>query len=119
MFDIKSLFKKEVEKQLTDVEDYIFMPERIHLKVDGGELNCVLNSDGSVNIFYTKQGVTEVRVAARKHPLTAFETELQHGLYDDLIEDLIKEVDKTVEGESKYFRNVVLPATASLTGPKD
>lgn len=115
MFDIKSLFKKEVEKQLTDVEDYIFMPERIHLKVDGG----VLNSDGSVNIFYTKQGVTEVRVAARKHPLTAFETELQHGLYDDLIEDLIKEVDKTVEGESKYFRNVVLPATASLTGPKN
>lgn len=118
MFDIKSLFKKEVEKQLTDVEDYIFMPERIVLKVESGELNCVLNSDGSVNIFYTKQGVTEVRVAARKHPLTSFETELQHGLYDDVIEDVIKEVEKTLEGRSKYFRNVVLPATPSLNGPK-
>jgi len=119
VFDLKSLFKKEVEKQLTDVEDYIFMPERIQLKVDDGQLNCVLNSDGSVNIFYTKQGVTDVRVATRKHPLTSFEAELQHGLYDDVIEDVVDMVNKTVDGKSKYFRSaVILPATPSLQAPE-
>lgn len=115
MFDIKSFFKREVEKKLMDVDDYIFMPERIELELEGGLLNCVLNSDGRVDIFYTKQGITEVGSAARKHPFTAFETELHHGVYDDVINDLIKQVSKIIDGSSKYFRrNKVLPSTASL-----
>ena len=114
MFDLKSIFKREVEKELLDVDDYIFMPERIDMMVDEGKLSCVLNSDGRVNIFYAKQGVTEVRTAARKHPFTSFETELNHGIYDDVIDDLIKEVDKILDGKSKYFLNRVLPSTAPL-----
>ena len=98
-----------------DVDDYIFMPERIEMALEGGELNCVLNSDGRVDIFYSKQGVTEVSSASRKHPFTAFETELYHGVYDDVIHALIKEVDKIIDGSSKYFhRSKILPTTASL-----
>lgn len=115
MFDIKSFFKREVEKKLMDVDDYIFMPERVEMELEGGLLNCVLNSDGRVDIFYTKQGVTEVSSASRKHPFTAFETELYHGIYDDVIRALIKEVDKIIDGSSKYFhRSKILPTTASL-----
>lgn len=115
MFDIKSFFKREVEKKLIDVDDYIFMPERVEMELEGGVLNCVLNSDGRVDIFYTKQGVTEVNSAARKHPFTAFETELYHGVYDDIIHDLIKEVSKILDGKSTYFRhNKTLAPTASL-----
>ena len=115
MFDIKSFFKREVEKKLMDVDDYIFMPERVEMELEGGLLNCVLNSDGRVDIFYTKQGVTEVSSASRKHPFTAFETELYHGIYDDVIHALVKEVDKIIEGSSKYFhRSKILPSTASL-----
>lgn len=115
MFDIKSFFKREVEKKLMDVDDYIFMPERVEMELEGGLLNCVLNSDGRVDIFYTKQGVTEVSSASRKHPFTAFETELYHGVYDDVIHALVKEVDKIIDGSSKYFhRSKILPTTASL-----
>ena len=115
MFDIKSFFKQEVEKNLIDVDDYIFMPERVEMMLEGGQLNCVLNSDGRVDIFYSKQGVTEVSSAARKHPFTAFETELHHGVYDDVIHDLIKEVDKIIDSSSKYFRrSKILPTTAAL-----
>ena len=75
MFDIKSFFKREVEKTLTNVDDYIFMPERVEM----------------------------------------FETELYHGVYDDVINDLTKEVSKILDGKSEYFRqNKTLPATASL-----
>ena len=51
--DVASLFKKGIEKQLLDVDDYIFKPERIDMVIDKGDLSCVLNSDGSVNIFFT------------------------------------------------------------------
>lgn len=116
MFDIKSFFKREVEKKLIDVDDYIFMPERVEMEIEGGLLNCVLNSDGRVDIFYSKDGVTEVSSASRKHPFTAFEKELYHGIYDDVINDLIKEVDKIIESSSKYFRrSQSLPLTASIT----
>jgi len=116
MFDIKSFFKREVEKKLIDVDDYIFMPERVEMEIEGGSLNCVLNSDGRVDIFYSKDGVTEVSSASRKHPFTAFEKELYHGIYDDVINDLIKEVDKIIESSSKYFRrSQSLPLTASIT----
>ncbi|MBH0006989.1 hypothetical protein [Psychrobacter sp. SWN149] len=116
MFDIKSFFKREVEKKLINVDDYIFMPERIEMELEGGLLNCVLNSDGRVDIFYSKQGVTEVGSASRKHPFTAFETELYHGVYDDVISDLTKEVDKIIDSSSKYFRRGrVLPVTAALS----
>ena len=115
MFDIKSFFKREVEKKLIDVDNYIFMPERVEMELEGGLLNCVLNSDGRVDIFYTKQGVTEVSSATRKHPFTAFEKELYHGVYDDVINDLIKEVDKIVDSSSKYFRrSQLLPITGTL-----
>ena len=115
MFDIKSFFKREVEKKLIDVDNYIFMPERVEMELEGGLLNCVLNSDGRVDIFYTKQGVTEVSSATRKHPFTAFEKELYHGVYDDVINDLIKEVDKIVDSSSKYFRrSQLLPITGAL-----
>ncbi|SNT70275.1 hypothetical protein [Psychrobacter sp. LV10R520-6] len=114
MFDIKSFLKRGIEKELLDVDDYIFMPENVEMVVEEGELKCVLNSDGRVNIFYTKQGVTDVRAAARKHPFTSFDQELNHGIYDDVIDDLVKEVNKILDGKSKYFHNVVLPSTASL-----
>ena len=116
MFDIKSLLKRSVEKELLDVDDYIFMPERIEKEIDGGRLICVLNSDGRVDIFYSKHDITDVRSATRKHPFTAFERELSHGLYDDVISDLIDDVNDVIEGKSKYFHdNVVLPSTAPLS----
>ncbi|WP_350559285.1 hypothetical protein [Psychrobacter sp. CAL346-MNA-CIBAN-0220] len=115
MFDIKSLLKRGIEKELLDVDDYIFMPESIEMVVEEGDLKCVLNSDGRVNIFYTKQGVTDVRAAARKHPFTSFDRELNHGIYDDIIEDLVKEVNKILDSESKYFTNIVLPSAAPLS----
>lgn len=102
--DVAALFKKGVEKELLDVDDYIFIPERIDIVVDGGDLTCVLNSDGSVNIFYSKEGITDVRAAARKHPFTAFDTELHHGIYDDVIEDLVDGVNDIISSGSKYFR---------------
>lgn len=115
MFDIKSLLKRGVEKELIDVDDYIFMPERIDLEVDSGTLTCILNSDGRVDIFYTKFGITDVRSAARKHPFTPFETELHHGLYDEVIDDLVDDVNKVIDSNSKYFRDTkVLPATEPL-----
>ena len=114
MFDIKSLLKRSVEKELMDVDDYIFMPERVEMFVDHGRLICILNSDGRVDIFYTKEGITDVRSAARKHPYTAFETELNHGLYDEVIDDLIDDVNKVIDGKSKYFNERVLPPTAPL-----
>lgn len=113
--DVKALFKKGIEKELLNVDDYIFIPERIDMVVDDGDLNCVLNSDGSVNIFYTKEGITDVRAAARKHPFTAFETELYHGIYDDVIEDLVERVNNIIDSHSKYFRrSKVLPMAAAL-----
>ena len=114
MFDIKALLKRGVEKELLDVDDYIFMPESVEMMVEEGELKCVLNSDGRVNIFYTKQGVTDVRAAARKHPFTSFDKELSHGIYDDVINNLVKEVNKILDSKSKYFTNIVLPSTAPL-----
>ncbi|WP_370587221.1 hypothetical protein [Psychrobacter sp. JCM 18900] len=59
--------------------------------------------------------------ASRKHPFTAFEKELYHGIYDDVINDLIKEVDKIIDSTSKYFRrSQSLPFTASITSqPSD
>lgn len=113
--DVKALFKKGIEKELLNVDDYIFIPERIDMVVDDGDLNCVLNSDGSVNIFYTKEGITDVRAAARKHPFTAFETELYHGIYDDVIENLVERVNDIIDSHSKYFRrSKVLPMAAAL-----
>ena len=114
MFDIKALLKRGVEKELLDVDDYIFMPESVKMVVEEGDLNCVLNSDGRVNIFYTKHGVTDVRSAARKHPFTTFERELEHGIYDDIIDDLVSEVNKVIDGRSKYFTNIILPSSGSL-----
>lgn len=114
MFDIKSLLKRSVEKELMDVDDYIFMPERVERFVDNGRLVCILNSDGRVDIFYTKEGITDVRSAARKHPYTAFETELNHGLYDEVIDDLIDDVNEVIGGKSKYFNERELPPTAAL-----
>lgn len=116
MFDIKSLLKRSVEKELLDVDDYIFMPERVEMEVDGGQLVCVLNSDGRVDIFYRKQDITDVRSAARKHPFTAFERELSHGLYDDVISDLVDDVNDVLDRKSRYFKEeVILPATAPLS----
>lgn len=113
--DVASLFKKGVEKQLLDVDDYIFMPERVDMAIDEGNLICILNSDGSVNIFYTKEGITDVRAAARKHPFTEFETELHHGIYDDVIEDLVDGVNDIINSHSKYFRRSrVLPMAAAI-----
>ncbi len=113
--DVASLFKKGVEKQLIDVDDFIFKPERIDMVVDDGDLSCILNSDGSVNIFYTKAGITDVRAAARKHPFTEFETELHHGIYDDVIEDLVEGVTDIIDSHSKYFRrSKVLPMAAAI-----
>ena len=115
--DVKSLFKKGIEKELLDVDDYIFTPQRFDMMIDEGELICVLNSDGSVNVFYSKQGITDVRAAARKHPFTDFETELHHGLYDDVIEDLIDSVNEIINTHSKYFRRSKVLPMAAAVGP--
>ncbi len=113
--DVASLFKKGIEKQLLDVDDYIFMPERVDMAIDEGNLICILNSDGSVNIFYTKDGITDVRAAARKHPFTEFETELHHGIYDDVIDDLVDGVNDIIKSHSKYFRRSrILPMAAAI-----
>lgn len=115
MFDIKSLLTRTVEKELLDVDDYIFIPERYDLEVDDGILSCVLNSDGRVDIFFQKHGITDVRSAARKHAYTSFDRELNLGIYDDVIEDLIKDVNKILEGKSRFFKQErELPATAAL-----
>ncbi|MGO2124750.1 MULTISPECIES: hypothetical protein [unclassified Psychrobacter] len=115
--DVKALFKKGIEKQLLDVDDYIFKPELIEMTVEEGELTCVLNSDGSVNIFYTKSGITDVRAAARKHPFTSFDTELRHGIYDDIIDDVVESVKDIIDSDSKYFRrSKTLPTTPALGG---
>ncbi|MBE0443222.1 hypothetical protein EI164_14375 [Psychrobacter sp. FME13] len=117
MMDVKALFKKGIEKQLLDVDDYIFKPELIEMTVEEGELTCVLNSDGSVNIFYTKAGITDVRAAARKHPFTSFSTELHHGIYDDVIDDVVENVNDIIDSHSKYFRrSKVLSTTPALGG---
>ncbi|MBO1529857.1 hypothetical protein J3492_01345 [Psychrobacter sp. F1192] len=117
MMDVKALFKKGIEQQLLDVDDYIFTPKQYEMRVEDGDLKCILNSDGSVNIFYSKEGITDVRAAARKHPFTTFDTELHHGIYDDVIEDLIDSVNEIINSHSKYFRiNKVLPMTAALDG---
>ncbi len=83
--------------------------------IDEGNLICILNSDGSVNIFYTKDGITDVRAAARKHPFTEFETELHHGIYDDVIDDLVDGVNDIIKSHSKYFRRSrILPMAAAI-----
>lgn len=113
--DVKALFKKGIEKQLLNVDDYIFTPQHIEMMIEGGDLSCVLNSDGTVNIFYTKEGITDVRASARKHPFTEFQTELHHGIYDDVIEDLIESVNDIIGSGSKYFRpSRALPVGAAL-----
>ena len=115
MFDIKSLLTRSVEKQLMDVDDYIFIPERYDIEIDDGILSCVLNSDGRVDIFLQKHGITDVRSAARKHAYTSFDRELNLGIYDDVIEDLVKDVNKILEGKSRFFKQErVLPSTPAL-----
>ena len=115
MFDIKSMLTRTVEKELMDVDDYIFIPERYDLEIDEGVLSCVLNSDGRVDIFYQKHGITDVRSAARKHAYTGFDRELQLGLYDDVIDALISDVNKILEGKSRFFKEeIVLPSTPAL-----
>lgn len=115
MFDIKSLLTRTVEKELMDVDDYIFIPERYDLEIDDGVLSCVLNSDGRVDIFFQKHGITDVRSAARKHAYTGFDRELQLGIYDDVIDALISDVNKILEGTSRFFKEeIVLPSTPAL-----
>lgn len=103
MFDLKSLFVKAVEDKALDVSQYIFLPERIDMVVQDGMLNCVLNTDGKVNFIYSKNGITEVRTGLRKSPFTSFQNELQYGVYDDLVDEVIEAVEKIVNGKSKYF----------------
>lgn len=103
MFDFKALFDKAVEEKAIDINEYIFMPERFDTIIDGGNLCCVLNTNGKVDFIYTKGGITEVQSSVRKNPFTAFQTELHYGVYDDLIDELLEKVNKIIEGKSKYF----------------
>ncbi len=103
MFDLKALFNKAVEEKALDINEYIFMPERIDTIFDGGNLCCVLNTNGKVDFIFTKGGITEVQSAMRKNPFTAFQTELNYGIYDDLIDELLEKVNKIIEKKSKYF----------------
>lgn len=114
MFDLKALFAKAVEEKAMDINEYIFMPERIDTIIDGGNLACILNSNGKVDFIFTKAGITEVQSAMRKSPFTSFETELGYGVYDELIDELIEKVNKIIEGKSKYFA-FTLPKTHLLT----
>lgn len=106
MFNLKEKLAKVLEEKALDINEYIFMPERIDTIIDGGNLACVLNSTGKVDFIYTKGGITEVESAMRKTPFTAFQTELGYGVYDDLIDELLEKVNKILEHKSKYFEFV-------------
>lgn len=108
MFDLKAMFTKAVEDKALDINEYIFMPERLDTIVDGGNLASILNSNGKVDFIYTKAGITEVQSAMRKSPFTAFETELSYGVYDELVDELVEKVNKIIEGRSKYFNYATL-----------
>ena len=54
MFDLKSLVTKAVEDKTLNVNEYIFMPERVDMMVKDGRLSCVLNTNGKVDFIYHK-----------------------------------------------------------------
>ena len=103
MIDLKSLFVKAVEDQTLNVNEYIFLPERVDMMVKDGRLSCVLNTNGKVDFIYHKDGITEVRSGLRKSPFTSFRNELHYGVYGDLVDDVIEAVEKIVSNQSKYF----------------
>lgn len=103
MIDLKSLFVKVVEDKALNVNDYIFMPERVDMVVKDGRLSCVLNTNGKVDFIYQKNGITEVRSGLRKSPFTSFRNELHYGVYDDLVDEVIEAVEKITSNQSKYF----------------
>lgn len=103
MIDLKSLFVKAVEDKALNVSEYIFMPERVDMTIQEGQLSCILNSDGKVNVIYQKNGITEVRTGLRKSPFTSFRNELHYGVYDDLVDEVIEAVEKITSQRSKHF----------------
>lgn len=103
MVDLKSLFVKAVEDKTLDVNEYIFMPERVDMMVQEGRLSSVLNSNGKVDFIYHKNGITEVRSGLRKSPFTSFRNELHYGVYDDVVDEVIEAVEKIINSQSKYF----------------
>ena len=94
MFDLKSLVTKAVEDKTLNVNEYIFMPERVDMMVKDGRLSCVLNTNGKVDFIYHKSGITEVRSGLRKSPFTSFRNELHYGVYDDVVDEVIEAVEK-------------------------
>lgn len=107
MIDLKSLFVKAVEDKALNVSEYIFMPERVDMTIQEGQLSCILNSDGKVNVIYQKNGITEVRTGLRKSPFTSFRNELHYGVYDDLVDEVIEAVDKITSQRSKHFNFMI------------
>ena len=103
MFDLKSLITKAVEDKTLNVNEYIFMPERVDMMIKDGRLSCVLNTNGKVDFIYHKNGITEVRSGLRKSPFTSFRNELHYGVYDDVVDEVIEAVEKIVASQSKYF----------------
>lgn len=103
MFDLKSMIVKTIEDKVLNLSDYIFLPERIDLTIDNGQLTCLLNTNGKVDIIYSKGGVTEVQSALRKNPYTSFKDELAYGVYDSLVDNAVKTVNDIIAGRSKYF----------------
>uniref|UniRef100_UPI00200D0190 hypothetical protein n=1 Tax=Escherichia coli TaxID=562 RepID=UPI00200D0190 len=83
MFDLKSLVTKAVEDKTLNVNEYIFMPERVDMMVKDGRLSCVLNTNGKVDFNYNKSGITEVSSGLRKITFTSFRNEIHKGLYED------------------------------------
>lgn len=103
MFDFRSMFIKAVEGKMLDLGEYVFLPERVDLVLDGGQLSCVLNSNGRVDVIYSKKGISDVKTAMRKNPYTSFQDELAYGVYDNLVDEAIAQVNQVIEGRSKYF----------------
>ena len=103
MIDLKSLFVKAVEDNTLNVNEYIFMPERVDMMIKDGRLSCVLNTNGKVDFIYHKNGITEVRSGLRKSPFTSFRNELHYGVYDDVVDEVIESVEKIIASQSKYF----------------
>lgn len=79
-----------------NVNEYIFMPERVDMMVKDGRLSCVLNTNGKVDFIYHKDGITEVRSGLRKSPFTSFRNELHYGVYDDVVDEVIESVEKSL-----------------------
>ena len=76
MFDLKSLVTKAVEDKTLNVNEYIFMPERVDMMVKDGRLSCVLNTNGKVDFIVS---IRPTPIAISKHEAGAHQYPYLYG----------------------------------------